>query len=187
MSTREEDAAILQTRAQALAAPRRTEHAEVERHALFERAGVRYALAMRYVFGVARVLSPTPLPGAGAHWLGVSSLHGELLAIVDIDALFSGQRAVAQEPKHASALAGRDADTQLILVVGLAQRELGVAIDAVLDAVRIEGGLARETSDDGRSEELLQGVTSEGTRVLLAEALLLDPRLFIENSEPRET
>lgn len=189
MTMPDEELAILRERARALAEPRTPlgAFAVADRQALFERAGARYALDMRYVYGVARVLSPTPLPGSERHWLGVTSLHGELLAIVDLHALFTGAHEQTVQPGTADALAPQESDTLLILVVGLEQREFGIAVDAVLDAQPIAGPLAREKSEDGRGEELLQGIAADGTRVLLPDALLRDRRLFIETSEPRET
>jgi chemotaxis signal transduction protein len=191
MTISEDELETLRRRARELAAARHSTRdlamqSGGERHALFERRGCRYALDMRYVCGVARVLAPTPLPGAAAHWLGVASLHGELIAIVDLYALLLGETTGGEPRSGGSTESPTEADTQLILVVGREHREFGVAIDAVLDATRISETLARE-SHQTRSEELLRGITEDGTRVLRESALMIDPRLFLETSEQRET
>jgi chemotaxis signal transduction protein len=86
---------ILEERARALARPRRTQREERGTLAVFERHGVRYAIAPRFVYEVARAPWPTALPRSERHWLGVTSLHGELLAVADLAVLLGADGAAA--------------------------------------------------------------------------------------------
>src|SRR5262245_3959760 len=87
----------LAERARELAKPRVERRLEERALAVFERAGTRYAIEPRFVFEVARAPSPTPLPRSAAHWLGLTSLHGELMAVADLPALL-GRELIARTP-----------------------------------------------------------------------------------------
>jgi len=181
MSTNDRE--VLDRRARLLARPRLGGmHAEATTpFAMFQRAGVRYAIHPRFVFEVSRVLAPTPLPLSEPHWLGISSLHGELLAIVDLAVLLgqelSGPEAQGNEAEHDPDLAERR--SSLVLVMGTERREFGLRVDAVLEAKPISEELARTPAGDPAGQ-LLLGTTEEGVRVLRGEALLSDPRLTIQ-------
>jgi purine-binding chemotaxis protein CheW len=178
----DDERAILEQRARALARPR-----EAGRHtrastpfAMFERAGVTYALDSRFVFEVSRVLAPTPLPLSEPHWLGITSLHGELLALVDLAVLLGHATSTAtegelgeQDPELA------DRRSWLVLVVGTDRREFGLRVDVVLEARPLSERLARAPASDPTSQ-LLVGTTAEDVRVLRGEALLSDPRLYMK-------
>ncbi|MDB4972660.1 MAG: putative chemotaxis protein CheW [Myxococcaceae bacterium] len=187
MSIEEREREILAARARALSLPRDRGGRELgEKYALFERSGVRYAIAPRYVFAIAHVLAPTPLPGAAPHWCGVTSSRGELLAVFDLALLLSGGE--RQVPGADAAALEHDTSQRLVMVLGVERRELGVVIDSVLDsrALALESSeLARAPAGDS-SAQLVLGTMRDGTRVVRGDVLLADPRLFIQANHSAE-
>lgn len=157
---------LLEQRAAALARERERAPSAPRTYALFERAGEIHAIEMRYVVEVARVPEPTPLPLAPAHWLGITSLHGELLAVADLPPLLSddpGPHAEARE------------DPLLALVVGTERAEFALAIDLLRDLGRREE--PHRPVGGSSTSPLVIGVLSDGARVLDGASLLADPRL----------
>jgi len=189
MTVDDRDRDLLTQRAAQLARP----HAAVDASArearapfaIFERSGVRYAIHPRFVFEVSRVLAPTPLPLAAPHWVGVSSLHGELLAVADL-AVMLGHGA----PQPLGESVGHDADaaerrSSLVLVLGGARRELALLIDRVHEARPLLETLTRVPAGESASQ-LLAGTTGDDVRVLRGDALLADPRLTIQANQSSE-
>jgi len=211
MKIDERDRALLEQRARALARPRtsargvRTEAGATPHDleargsaarssesseptpffAVFARAGVHYAIHPRFVFEVARVLAPTPLPLAAAHWLGVSSLHGELLALADLALLFGHGAPPALRESVGYDASAAERRSSLVLVLGSERRELGLLIDQVLEARPLLDALTRVPAGDPASQ-LLLGTSEENVRVLRGEALLSDPRLSIQATHSSE-
>lgn len=166
------DAAVLDARARALARPLAP---EVRSGLLLElvhfRAGEQdYALETRYVLEVLRVPEQlVPLPGAPELLRGLTLLHGEALAVVELAPLFGRPAPTTSGP---------------VLVVGPGRPELGVRADRV-EEVRV---LARDSllppppGLDERERTLVAGISRDGIIVLEAEALLGDGRLFFDLS-----
>ncbi|HEX5661570.1 MAG TPA: chemotaxis protein CheW [Polyangiales bacterium] len=159
---------ILEQRARTLARPRST-LAERSTLAVFERAGVRYAIDPRFVYEVARAPRPTALPRSERHWLGVTSLHGELIAVADLPVLLGDDAATHAE------------ESTLLLVLGVEARELAIEVDAVLEPVRADVPRHEPPHTDAASS-LIEGVTEDGLRVVRGERLLSDPRLTVNSS-----
>ncbi|WP_375768547.1 chemotaxis protein CheW [Archangium gephyra] len=169
------EAALLDERARALARP-------LERHVqagpLLElvhfRSGEQdYALETRFVLEVLR--SPeqlVPLPGAPELLRGLTLLHGEVLAVVELAPLFGRTAPATHGP---------------VLVVGSGRPELGLRADAV-EEVRV---VARDTllppppALGTQERTLVSGISRDGIIVLEGEALLGDGRLFFDFSEER--
>lgn len=181
------DRDILEQRSRLLARPRRDaeDGSAATPFAVFERAGVRFAIHPRFVFEVSRVLAPTPLPMAPAHWLGVSSLHGELLALADLAVLLdpSAARPAPAHPTRAATHA--EGHAVLVLVLGTDRRELGLLVDDVHEAKPLGERLMHLPAGDPAAQ-LVLGSTADGIRVLRGEALLSDPRLFIQANHSSE-
>lgn len=185
----ERDRDLLAQRAAQLARPRAAADASAREarapFAIFERSGVRYALHPHFVFEVSRVLSPTPLPLAEPHWLGVSSLHGELLAVVDLAVLFGhgAPPPLGESVGHDAYAAERR--SSLVLVLGSERRELALLIDRVHEARPLLEALTPVPAGEAVSK-LLVGTTDDNVRVLRGDALLLDPRLTIQANQSSE-
>lgn len=166
---------VLEERARLLARPRVEFEARRASLAVFERLGVRYAIDPRYVIEVARAPRATALPKSEPHWLGVTSLHGELIAVADLPVLLGIPGAPAPEATE------EHHQLTLLLVLGTDGRELGLEIDSVLEPVRAPDALARPPHADAASS-LIDGITEDGLRVVRGELLLSDPRLFVQTS-----
>jgi chemotaxis signal transduction protein len=164
---------ILEQRARTLARPRGVASSERQTLAVFERAGLRYAIAQRFVYEVARAPRPTGLPRSERHWLGVTSLHGELLAVADL-AVLLGAEPTSGDPER----------NVLLLVLGLTTRELAIEIDAVLEPVGADVPRLEPRHADA---SFIEGVTAEGLRVVRGELLLSDPRLIVNPSSSHES
>ncbi len=67
-------------------------------HAVFHWGGERFALDVDGVQEVVADLALTPLPRAGAGWLGVGNLRGEILPAVSLQRWFAGEAAPASAP-----------------------------------------------------------------------------------------
>ncbi len=159
---------ILEERARLLARPR-TEATSRTSFAAFERGGVRYAIDPRFVFEVARAPRATALPRSDPHWLGITSLHGELIAVADLAVLLGAERSSSTH------------EDALLLVLGTETRELAFEIDAVLEPVSAD--VHRDRSPHDAVSHLIEGVTEDGLRVVRGDQLLSDPRLTMTSPE----
>ena len=169
------EAALLDERARALATP-------LERHAqagpLLElvhfRSGEQdYALETRFVLEVLR--SPeqlVPLPGAPEPLRGLTLLHGEVLAVVELAPLFGRMATTTHGP---------------VLVVGSGRPELGLRTDSVEEVLLVSRDtlLPPPPTLGNLERALVSGISRDGIIVLEGEALLGDGRLFFDISEER--
>ena len=178
----EKQRTILRQRAALLATTRKKVGADGLNFALFARQGMHYAIDARYVREVARVIAPTALPLTADHWIGISSLHGELLGIVDLP------RLLADATDGGRVATEIDEDTQtLVLVLGKAHGELGLLIDEVLDSRALGDDVVPVGAhESGSSRGLIGGATADGVRLIVAEALMNDPRLFLEREHKNQ-
>lgn len=176
------DDAILAERAKKLAAPQRGRSARLNGHsaALFARGGVAYAIETAYVLQVVRVLAPTPLPLTHPCWRGLTTLHGELLAVLDLPRLLEDDP--ADLLTVGSAREDGELETLLVMVIGRDRPEFGLLLDALLEARELEQVVPLASREGGTG--LLRGATADGVRVVEAELLLADPRLSLATSEP---
>lgn len=170
--------AVLERRAQALARSRTEQRTRGREVALFERQSVRYAIDARYVTEVARVIAPTPLPLTASYWLGLSSLHGELLGVVDLPRLLVEGPSDGAEGEH------DENEQRLVLVIGREHGEFALVIDRVLEGRSLGDDLVPLGShESGSARGLLGGATVDGVRLVVAEALIADPRLFLARED----
>ena len=169
------EAALLDERARALARPleRHTQAGPLLELVHFRSGEQDYALETRFVLEVLRAPEQlVPLPGAPQVLRGLTLLHGEVLAVVELAPLFGRAAPAAHGP---------------VLVVGAGRPELGLRAD-VVEEVRL---LARDTllapppALGAQERTLLAGISRDGIIVLEGEALLGDGRLFFDFSEER--
>lgn len=169
------EAALLDERARALARPleRHTQAGPLLELVHFRSGEQDYALETRFVLEVLR--SPeqlVPLPGAPQVLRGLTLLHGEVLAVVELAPLFGRAAPATHGP---------------VLVVGAGRPELGLRADVVAE-VRL---LARDTllapppALGAQERTLMAGISRDGIIVLEGESLLRDGRLFFDFSEER--
>lgn len=150
--------------------------AEVLETLTFALGHERYALESKHVREVVRLVDFTPVPGAPEFLLGVMNLRGEILAIADLRKFFG-------VPKQGLT------DLARVVVLGADRAELGVLADEAheLRVLSVAELLEPPGSVAGIGREYLLGVTKDALIVLDGARLLADPRLFIDQTEARDT
>ena len=163
--------AILDERARALArqpaeSPAAGELLEV---VTFTLGNDRYAIETKNVREILRFKEHTPLPGAPAFLIGIANLRGQIVAVFDLG-VFLG---IAHE---------EGSDLSWMVVLGAERIEFGICADAVHDValVPIHQVQAAPESVARIAREHVRGVTADGLILLNGEALLKDPRLYID-------
>jgi purine-binding chemotaxis protein CheW len=169
------EAALLDERARALARPlaREARTGPFLELVHFRSGEQDYALETRFVLEVLRAPEQlVPLPGAPELLRGLTLLHGEALAVVELAPLFGRAAPTTHGP---------------VLVVGPGHPELGLRAD-VVEEVRL---VSRDTllppppALGTRERALVSGISRDGIIVLEGEALLKDGRLFFDLAEER--
>ena len=170
-----QDLQVLEERARQLARAVGQEHTPGHLLELvFFHAGEQdYALETRFVREVLRTSEHRVLlPGAPPQLRGVTLLHGEVLALVELAPLFGRPAPTTHGP---------------VLVMGLGRPELGLRADRVDEVLSLsrDALLPPPASLNGQERTLVAGLTREGVIVLEGEALLRDGRFFFDLSEER--
>ncbi|WP_309892345.1 chemotaxis protein CheW [Archangium sp.] len=171
----EADAALLEERARALARPlaREARTSPLLELVHFRSGEQDYALESRFVLEVLRAPEQlVPLPGAPEPLRGLTLLHGEVLAVVELAPLFGRMASLTQGP---------------VLVVGSSRPELGLRADSVEEVLLVSRDtlLPAPATLGNQERALVSGISREGIIVLEGAALLEDGRLFFDISEER--
>lgn len=165
-----DDREVLRERARVLARPVAPPVTSSTRTVVvFSLGDERYALEARYVFSVQRLCEVFPLPGAPAHVMGLTSLQGELLVMFDL-------RLLLGTPRPARS------DATRILVLGDRYCELAIIVDAVHEVQELHGSdLFDLPAASGDTDvPFLRALTRDATSLFDADALLADPRLYVD-------
>jgi purine-binding chemotaxis protein CheW len=120
---------------------------------------------------VVRASDVTPVPGVPSFVLGVTNLRGEIVAVLDLRALFD--------------LPARGlTDLARLIVVGAGQPEFGLLVDETREIRSLPRAalLPPPGSLSGIGRESLLGVTDAALVVLDGAALLADTRLYVEHT-----
>jgi purine-binding chemotaxis protein CheW len=157
----EETAAVLETRARALAAPSRSGNAsQAPEFLIFELSGETYAVESRVVIEVLRRAEVALLPGVEPPVLGIAAWRGELLILLDA-------RRILGLPETPGP------DGGWILVLGEAQPEFGIPVDSVQGLREIPASAVRPLADSAApGAGHLAGITADAVLVLAAEQLI---------------
>jgi purine-binding chemotaxis protein CheW len=167
--TREDREAILRHRAMLLAEELSTEAETGGLDVLEFRLGSEeYGVESRYVREVYPLRDYTPLPGTPGFVLGIMSVRGQILSIMDLRVFFD--------------LPGRDAaDPDLVVILRSDDIQIAVPVDAVsgvrsVPLADIQPGLPAVS---GGAAAYLRGVTGERMSLLDVGKLLADPRIVV--------
>ena len=136
----------------------------------FSSGGERFALEARHVLRVAPLPTVARLPGTRACMLGLASVRGAMLTIVDL-----GQLLGSPAP----------ATRGYVVVVGRGHPDLGLVADESPELAAIPAGApARDgtVAHDGTAPALIARILPDGRALVDGDALLDDRRLFVENS-----
>jgi purine-binding chemotaxis protein CheW len=164
--------AVLDERARTLARPplaRPT--ARLLEVATFQLAGERCAIETRYIYEIIRWHEPARLPGVPEHLAGLINLRGEIIAVFDL------RKLLGIEPKEPT-------EHARVLVLGGERAELGVLADAAETVLTLSQEEMQPPPASVACGDHYLGVAPDGLIVLNGQALLADPRLFIED-DPR--
>lgn len=154
---------ILAARAQRLA---EEQEEEAGRHAvleivLFTMAHERYGMETRHIREVYPLRELTPIPCAPSHLMGIVTIRGQVLPLIDLKKLFG-------LPEKGLS------DTNRVLVMHGNGCELGVLADVVLEVRTLSRATLATTFPTltGLRKDMLEGVTEDGIALLNAEAIL---------------
>lgn len=163
---------ILDQRAIELAAPLACDAEETESIEIltFRMGDELYALETKYVLELRRVTTLTKVPDCPAFVRGITNLRGDVLAIIDLCALFQ--------------VTGPAGDQPWMLVVGDERAEFGIVIDAAVEVYPIHTReiFPTSVSISNVQRDVLRGVTKDAMLVLDGAALLADQRLIIDET-----
>lgn len=167
--SKEQRNAILKQRAKTLAREPEKEKDEQTIEVLeFLVAYERYAFETAYVREVYPLRELALLPGAPSFVLGITSVRGQILSVVDIKKFFD-------LPEKGLT------DLNKIIILAHEQMEFGVLADVILGVQRVQVRELTETLPTltGIRKEYLKGVTKERMVVLDAAKLLSDRHMVV--------
>jgi purine-binding chemotaxis protein CheW len=150
---------VLKRRAEQLASRPISPDAGDEVEVLVCRLGTeRYALESRHLRAVQWVIGVTPVPNTPAFVVGIVSVRGEIVTLLDLAAMIG-----------LGSYSGDLADTCPVVLLGLTLLRSGLVVDEVLGVERLKLN-SLQPSLSGR--EFCRGVGAENTVLLDLEALL---------------
>jgi chemotaxis signal transduction protein len=152
-------------------------------HALFRYAGSRFALPIAAVQEVIGDLDITPLPRAGAGWLGIGNLRGEIVPAATLAPWFS---TAAPQPSNPALRVGA-----IFLILNTPQGKLALAADGFEHVAAIPPGVAEPASADAAEPDFVPArwqPPGEGqAAVRCLDAARLAARLRISAAAPDST
>ena len=112
-------------------APMATVAAEEEKHLIFALGELRYAVPLDHVVEIAELEQYTPVPNVPDWILGITNLRGDILSLVDLNALFG--ESTGEVPRGSSLLVAQTnaGDLTTCLVVDRVYGVVNVAPDQV--------------------------------------------------------
>jgi purine-binding chemotaxis protein CheW len=114
-----------------------------------------YALLIEDVREVLKIRDVTPVPNAPAHILGVTSLRGPILPVLDLCKRLGVPPGVRDEKSR-------------ILVVSLNEEDIGVVVDRVTGVIRIDPASIRPAPDTiEHGAEYLRGIARKGDKLYI--------------------
>lgn len=165
---------ILRERARLLAreTTRTAQPEETMRVVEFSLAHERYAVEAVFVRSVQQAPRLTPIPCTPAFVLGIMSVHGRILSVVDLRAFFD---------LPAISMAQREA----VIILRTERLEIGALIDEVLGSwlLPVKSLKAVVPGRVGIRREYLRGVVDDQLFVLDAERILSDKRMVVGGDE----
>ena len=129
-----------------------------------------YAFELDYVREVGALVEMSPLPGVPAFVMGITCMHGKIIAVVDLRKIFGlPERGLR--------------DSRQVIVLQSADMEFGILGERVIGVRRLSlAGMqpSLPTLTDVHAAYLM-GIATDGTVVLSAAKLLADPQLVVQH------
>lgn len=142
----------------------------------FSLAYERYALETSLVREVCPLKELTPLPCTPPFILGIISVRGQILSVIDLKRFFN-------LPEKGLS------DLDKVIILRRGRLEVGLLADAVAGVRAIPWAEVQAPLPtlEGLSPDYLQGVTREALIILDAEKILTDPRLIVHEEVELQT
>lgn len=134
----------------------------------FGLADENYAFELAHVREVGNLVELTPLPGAPEFVLGVTCVHGQIIAVVDLRKIFGLTERGLKESRQVIVLQSDDMEFGI-----LAERITGVR------RLLLAGMQPSLPTLTGVRAAYLMGIAQNGTVLLSAAKLLADPQLVV--------
>jgi purine-binding chemotaxis protein CheW len=137
----------------------------------FSLAAETHAFELAYVREVGTLIELTPLPGVPNFILGVTCVHGQIIAVLDLRKVFGlPERGLS--------------NSQQVIILQSDEMEFGILAEHVAGVRRLplaELQPSLPTLTDVRAA-YLEGLAPDGTVVLSAAKLLADPQLVVQQN-----
>jgi len=133
-------------------------------HVAFQAAGEQFAVPLRYVVYASRLRHLTPIPGGPPYLLGICSLSGHLVSVLDVATFLS----LRQRGLH---------DVACCLVVTLDGRELGLCAERLLGIEDIPASAISPWLSGHAAIPQVATIDKQRLLILDLPQLFLDPRL----------
>jgi len=129
----------------------------------------KFGLQTKYTLETLKLEKFTELPSAPDLLLGIFSLRGNLISILDFKILFGIQASKS--------------DKTNVIVIGEGDFKFGILVDIIDGVSTIDSDLltSKVSTIKGAKEKYLLGVTSEGITILDGQKILKDQSLIINN------
>lgn len=167
MTDRQKDEARLRERARLLARPVQQDDQQSDDHLVVGVGGTRVAVPVDALRQTATPGPVTRLPGLPPQLRGVRALRGDVVCLADTGTLIGCSPAKEPLAQHVVVLHG--------------QAPLGLLVDEVLGLHQLDPSQLRPppAAVGSALSSVVSGVSEDGTLVLDAVALLVDPRLHV--------
>ncbi|MBS7660635.1 purine-binding chemotaxis protein CheW [Pseudomonas lalucatii] len=139
---------------------------------MFSLSGELYAIGSEHVAEVLPLAQYTPLPGTPPHVLGIVSVRGHIVSLLDLRVLFDLPL-------------GGLSDKNFVAILRSTEMEFGLLLDRVQGMARIRRDAVQEKLANlgGVRASYLLGVTTEQRTVLDGARMLNDPSLRVMDEE----
>lgn len=164
--TPEEASQLLDERAEKLSESFQNKSAQNKLDLLvFDIGPERYGIELKYVKEV-RKASLTPLPGTSRHFRGITSLRGEVLAVIDLHFSFN---VASPALTHSSQL----------VVLGEDKIEFGLLTASPPEIMSLENNALLSAADLNAGTDYACGITETGVIIIDGKKLLTDPKFYL--------
>ena len=155
--------AVLLARAQRLAVLEYTVRTNSDRRLVlsFKIGDEQYGIALSDITEVVPTGQIAKVPGAAAHFAGVTQIRGEIKSLVDLSSLLSAK-------------SGSDGQKAYVVLLKEGDGEIGLLITSLQTVVSVQPArdYLSQNSIQGASSELIEAVTKSDLRILNCRAIL---------------
>jgi purine-binding chemotaxis protein CheW len=127
-----------------------------------------YGISIEHISEISKLTPITFVPGAPAHFLGVTSLRGQIVPVVNLRLLLGLDPAPADAPAARPAGAGFAAlNKPRLVVIRQEDRMAGLLVDAVTEVYDLRVRLDPALGVAGRRAQVKEGQTPVGEQMMI--------------------